>query len=97
MDCEFENCNLSMAKLNNTASEKSGSETVKCWDCILKIVMRSVFSKASNNCNLNHSSFYKTKLKKRIFRNLKLYEADFTECDLSGSVFENCDLMRANF
>jgi uncharacterized protein YjbI with pentapeptide repeats len=29
--------------------------------------------------------------------NLKLYEADFTECDLSGSVFENCDLMRATF
>jgi uncharacterized protein YjbI with pentapeptide repeats len=52
---------------------------------------------ALDNCNLSHSSFYKTKLKKTRFKDLKLHEADFTECDLSNSVFENCDLMRATF
>jgi fluoroquinolone resistance protein len=50
-----------------------------------------------DNCNLSHSSFYKTKLKKTQFINLKLNEVDFTECDLSSSVFDNCDLTGAIF
>jgi uncharacterized protein YjbI with pentapeptide repeats len=50
-----------------------------------------------DNCNLNHSSFYKTKLKKTIFKRIKLQEVDFAECDLTGSVFDDCDLMKAIF
>ena len=49
------------------------------------------------NCQLDHSSFYKTKIKKTHFKNSSLKEADFTECDLSGSVFQNCDLAGAIF
>ena len=49
------------------------------------------------NCNLSHSSFFQTKFRKTIFRNLQLHEVDFTECDLGSSVFENCDLDRALF
>ncbi len=36
-------------------------------------------------------------LKKTTFKNLNLYEADFTGCDLTGSVLDNCDLTRATF
>jgi len=50
-----------------------------------------------DNCNLNHSSFYKTKLRKTTFKNSKLHEVDFTGCDLSNSVFDNCDLSKALF
>jgi uncharacterized protein YjbI with pentapeptide repeats len=50
-----------------------------------------------DNCNLNHSSFYKTKLKKTLFKNIKLHEADFTGSDLTSCVFDNCDLTRTNF
>ena len=49
------------------------------------------------NCILNHSSFYKVKIKKTTFKNTQLQEADFTECDLTGSLFDNCDLSRATF
>jgi uncharacterized protein YjbI with pentapeptide repeats len=49
------------------------------------------------NCQLNHSSFYKTKIKKTLFKNSQLKEVDFTECDLTGSIFENCDLTNATF
>ena len=49
------------------------------------------------NCNLNHSSFYHTKLKGTTFKDLKLQEADFTGCDLSSSLFDNCDLTEASF
>ena len=44
------------------------------------------------NCQLNHASFYKTKIKETHFKNSLLRETDFTECDLTGSIFENCDL-----
>jgi uncharacterized protein YjbI with pentapeptide repeats len=46
---------------------------------------------------LNHSSFYKTKIKKTLFQNSQLQETDFTECDLTNSVFDKCDLMNATF
>lgn len=31
------------------------------------------------------------------FRNSNLLEVDFSECDLTGSVFDNCDFIRATF
>ena len=49
------------------------------------------------NCTLDHSSFYQTKLKKTLFNNSKLQEVDFTGCDLNSSVFNNCDLTRTTF
>jgi len=50
-----------------------------------------------DNCLLNHSSFFKTKLRKMTFKDSKLQEVDFTECDLTGSVFTGCDLAMASF
>lgn len=50
-----------------------------------------------DNCNLNHSSIYQTKLEKTTFKNLKPHEVDFTESDLSSSVFDNCYLISATF
>ena len=31
------------------------------------------------------------------FRNSNLLEVDFSECDLTGSVFDKCDFIRATF
>jgi uncharacterized protein YjbI with pentapeptide repeats len=50
-----------------------------------------------DNCILNHSSFYKTKIRKTIFRNSQIREVDFTECDLTNSTFDTCDLSSAMF
>ena len=49
------------------------------------------------NCILNHSTFYRTKIKKTTFKNTQLRETDFTECDLTESLFDNCDLTSATF
>ena len=56
-----------------------------------------LFSVHFEDCQLNLSSFCKLKLKNTKFKNSKLHEVDFTEVDLTGSVFENCDLNRAIF
>jgi uncharacterized protein YjbI with pentapeptide repeats len=50
-----------------------------------------------DSCQLNHSSFYKTKIKKTIFKNSQLQEVDFAACGLTSAVFENCDLSGAVF
>ena len=50
-----------------------------------------------DNWNLNHSSFYQTKIKNTIFKNCQLIEIDFTESDLTNSRFDNCDLLKATF
>jgi uncharacterized protein YjbI with pentapeptide repeats len=50
-----------------------------------------------DGCQLNHSSFYKTKIKKTIFKNSHLQESDFSEADLTGAVFDDCNLTQAVF
>ena len=50
-----------------------------------------------DSCKLDHSSFYKLKLKKTIFKNNQLHEVDFTGCDLSSSTFDYCDFLNATF
>ena len=46
---------------------------------------------------MNFSNFSSCKIKKTVFKNSELQEADFTACDLSGAVFDNCVLQRAVF
>src|SRR5690606_30892850 len=50
-----------------------------------------------DRCQLNHCSFYKTKIKNTVFRNSQLKETDFSGCDLTSAVFDNCDLAKALF
>jgi len=49
------------------------------------------------NCILNHSSFYQVKFKKTSFKKTQLREVDFVESDLTGSLFDGCDLAMAVF
>ncbi|VAX17320.1 pentapeptide repeat protein [hydrothermal vent metagenome] len=97
IECEFEDCDLSMAKINNTSFK--GVKFINCKllglnfnDCDNFLLMMCF-----DNCHLNLASFYKLELKKIEFRNCDLKEADFTETDLTNSKFENCDLNRAIF
>lgn len=55
------------------------------------------FSAAFENCQLNHSIFYKMKLGRTSFNNSQLQEVDFTEADLKKVPLCNCDLLNAIF
>ena len=97
MECEFESCNLSMTKLTNATFRDSTFRNCKMLGLHFENCNEFGFSVNFDNCDLNYSSFYRMKMKKTVFKNLRLQEADFTECDLSGSVFDGCDLARAVF
>lgn len=96
-DCEFFGCNLSLASLNNTSFGEVKFKDCKMLGLRFDNCNEFGLSFSFDSCQLNHSSFYKTKIKKTIFNNTQLHEADFTETDLTGVVFSNCDFARAMF
>jgi uncharacterized protein YjbI with pentapeptide repeats len=49
------------------------------------------------SCNLSHSLFYNTVIKRTSFKDAKLHEVDFSACDLTSSFFDKCDLSGAIF
>jgi len=97
IECEFNSCNLSLVKLVQTVFRDI--EFKDCKMLGLQFENCSEFGLSFNfeGCTLNHSAFYKTKIKKTNFKNVQLQEVDFTECDLTGSTFYQCDLSKAVF
>jgi len=50
------------------------------------------------DCEFRGSNFGLAKLiKTSLFKNSKIIEVDFTDSDLSNSIFDNCDLQRSIF
>lgn len=97
INCEFKDCNLSLAKLNKTAFQDVKFSGCKLLGLQFDTCNEFSLSFSFDNCLLNHSIFYKRKIKKTSFLNSQLREVDFTEADLSSSVFDNCDLSGATF
>jgi len=97
IECEFRNCNISLVKLSKAVFRDV--RFINCKMLGLPFYDCSEFGLSFNvdNCNLGHSSFYKTKIKKTIFKDSQLTEVDFTDCDLANSSFENCNLANAKF
>jgi hypothetical protein len=97
LECEFVSCNLSLAQLKNTALCEAVFKDCKMLGLHFENCLEFGLSFTFDNCNLNHSSFYKTKIKKTVFKNSQLQEVDFSETELSASIFANCDCLNAKF
>ncbi len=96
-DCEFIRCDLSLVKLSMTVFRDTDFKDCKMLGLHFEDCNEFGLSFGFTNCNLSHSSFYKTKIKMTVFKNSLLQEIDFTECELTGSAFDNCDLKGAVF
>ena len=97
VDCVFTGCNLTMAQVSQTVFRD-----VMFRDCKmlgLRFDEASAFGLAVRfeTCVLDHSSFYRTKMKKTGFLHCQLKKVDFTSCDLTEAVFDGCDLAEAVF
>lgn len=97
IDCEFIGSNLSLVNLVKTAFRDIRFKECKLLGLHFENCHDFGLSFSFENCQLDHSTFYRTKIKKTIFKDSQLREVDFTECDLTESVFDNCDLSNANF
>lgn len=96
-DCTFNGCNLSMAKLNKTSFRDVSFKDCKMLGLRFDTCDEFALSFSFDGCQLNHSSFYKRRIKKCLFRNSQLRETDFADADLTGAIFDNCDLAQASF
>ena len=97
IDCFFNGCNLSLAKINQTMFRDIKFKDCKMLGLRFDTSNEFGLSFSFDGCQLNHSSFYQTKIKKTIFKNSHLQETDFAEADLTSSVFDNCNLIQAVF
>lgn len=97
LECTFTGCNLSLCKMLNTVFIDAAFKDCKMLGLHFENCADFRLSFHFENCILNHSSFYKTKIKKTVFSQTVLHEVDFTECDLTGATFSHCDLLDAHF
>ena len=97
IDCTFNVCNFSLAKLNKTAFRDVKFKDCKMLGLRFDTCHEFGLSVSFDGCQLNLSSFYKTKIKKTVFKNSQLEEVDFAEADLTSSVFDDCNLTQAIF
>jgi uncharacterized protein YjbI with pentapeptide repeats len=97
LDCEFVECNLSLAKLNGVLLNEVQFTRCKLLGVNFSNCNAFLFAVNFDNCQLNLASFYTLKLQEKVFKNCSLQEVDFTQSNLSKTVFNNCDLSRAIF
>lgn len=96
VDCLFEGCNMLLTNISKTMFADTKFVACKMYGlnfdtCASFLVFRF------ENCLLNHSSFYKTKIKHTVFKNCSLQDVDFGGSDLSNTVFDECDMLNALF
>jgi len=96
-DCTFIGCNLDKAKLAGSTFNEVVFENCSMTELHFDTCNELLFTVRFRNCELNHSIFYKRKIKKTEFENCRLKKVDFTESDLAGSTFDTCDLEHAVF
>lgn len=97
IDCIFTDCNLSLANLTKTSFQEAVFKDCKMLGMRFDNCNKFMLSVAFENCTLNHSSFYNTKINKTKFKHCQLQECDFTGADLSATLFDTCDLASATF
>lgn len=96
-DCIFISCNLTLVQITKTAFRNIKFTECKMLGISFDNCNEFGLAFSFDNCNLNHASFFKTKIKKTVFKGSTLHEVDFTGCDLTGSLFDHCDHTRATF
>lgn len=97
LECEFLNCNLSLTGIPQTSFRDVIFKNCKIVGLHFEESNSLLMSFTFEGCTIELCSFNKLKLKKTVFRNARITEADFTETDLSYSKFISCDLQRTIF
>ena len=97
VECEFTSCNLSMVKIVKTVFRDARFRGCKMLGLRFDTCNEFGMTFGFENCTLDHSTFFETKIRKTVFKDSHLFEVDFSKADLSGSAFKNCDLSGATF
>jgi uncharacterized protein YjbI with pentapeptide repeats len=97
IDCVFNGCNFNATKINYVAFRTATFNRCQMKDINFAMVDKLIFEIAFYDCVLDFSKFYTLKIKETIFQNCSLVAVDFMGADLTGVVFDRCDLYRSEF
>lgn len=105
--CTFVDCNLSLIKIEGTRLQEVqfqeckivGVEFFKCEKLFFSVCFKNCLLHYCNFSDLpmKNGRFHGSKLKENHFTNTCLIGADFSGVDLTGTIFHNCDLSKADF
>lgn len=97
IDCIFNDCNFSGAKINFVAFRTVTFNYCQIREVNFAMCDKLIFEIHFNNCNLDLSKFYTLKIKGTTFKDCSMVAVDFMSTDLTGVLFDNCDLYRSEF
>lgn len=97
IDCVFNDCIFNEAKVNHVALRSVTFNRCQIKEVNFAMCNKIIFEVRFNNCILDFSKFYSLKIKETPFINCSLIAVDFMATDLTGVLFDNCDLYRAEF
>lgn len=97
VDCRFKGCNFSLTIVNGAGFRNASFTGCKILGIDFSKCNQFLFSFSFQECILDYSTFFRTKLKKTKFMDCSLKEVDFEEVDLTGSLFRNCDMEGTRF
>ncbi len=95
--CDFEDCDLSMTVFSGNTLRDARFIRCKMVGLNFENLNAILFSVEFENCQMDLCSFHGRSLTNTSFKDCRLYEVDFTEADLTGSLFHLCDLTGAIF
>jgi fluoroquinolone resistance protein len=97
IDCVFDQCNLSNAHVSNTAFRNCTFKDCELMGVNFSSSREFGFEIHVTNCNLDYTAFDRKKVYQSKCINNTFKGANFTEADISKSIFENCDFAEAVF
>lgn len=97
IECEFTDCNFSSTNLADVSLQDVRFQDCKMLGVLFDKCNDFGFSVNFENCQLDHSGFYRMRLVDSMFLNCRLHSVDFTEADLSNASFEASDLSGSIF
>lgn len=97
IDCNFISCNFSEAKINYVGLRGIFFDNCNFTGVNFSMVDKLFFSVEFKNCRLDYAKFYTLAIKTTLFTDCSLIAVDFMNTDLTGVLFDNCNLHKAVF
>ncbi len=97
VDCHFTQCNFSLCIVVGTGFKDAKFVQSKVMGVDFTKCNKFLFSFHFQDCTLDYSVFYGTKLRKTPFINCSLKEVDFETADLTAAQFQQCDMTGTRF
>jgi uncharacterized protein YjbI with pentapeptide repeats len=97
IDCVFSDCNFAKSKINYVSLRDVQFTGCDFTEVNFVTVDKLLFKFSFKDCLLDYTKFYGFKMRNTLFENCSMIAVDFMESDITGSIFNNCNLHKSVF